>query len=71
MVSHRLRVPLARIVTSETDSLVTSKLKTVANRKNLVESDGKNELLVLHIHSKARNTANASIGKDDTQHHKK
>lgn len=52
-------------MTSETDSLVNSKLKTVPNIKSLLESDGKIALLVSHIHLKARNTAYASIGKED------
>lgn len=33
-------------MTSETDSFVTSKLKTVTNVKSLLESDGKIALLV-------------------------
>lgn len=54
-------------MTSETDSLVTSKLKTVTNIKSLLESDHKIALLVSHIYLKAHNTADASTGKDDNR----
>lgn len=54
-------------MTSETDSLVTSELKTVTNVKSLLESDGKIALLVSCVHLKAHNTADASIRKDDSR----